>query len=184
MGRLIITVTGPPGCGKTTTMRRLAELLREAGRDVGGIVTTEVRGAGGERRGFMLIDIASGSSTPLADVETLGPRVGKYGVNIAGIEGTGVPAIMDALQSEKVIIIDEVGPMELMSRRFQEAIKQVLSKGKVAVLTVHHSAKHPLIDDVKVSATHSLVLHRGRSEETARRIFNIIASMGAEGKGS
>jgi len=179
MSRLIIALTGPPGCGKTTTMKRLADLLKNAGIGVGGIVTTEIRGpgGGGDRRGFMLIDLASGESTTLVEVGAAGPRVGKYCVNIEGIERLGVSAIMKALRGEEVVIIDEVGPMELMSKRFQESVYEVLEEARIVVLTVHHSAKHPVIDRVKAAATHRLVVSRGGADEVARKIFNLISSM-------
>ncbi len=46
-----LLITGPPGVGKTTVIRSLAERLKD--RRLGGFYTAELR-EGRERRGFRL----------------------------------------------------------------------------------------------------------------------------------
>ncbi|MFZ1060598.1 MAG: nucleoside-triphosphatase, partial [Candidatus Rokuibacteriota bacterium] len=45
----VLLITGNPGSGKTTVIRRVAAAL--SGRRLGGFYTEEIR-VGGERRGF------------------------------------------------------------------------------------------------------------------------------------
>ena len=61
----------------------------------------------------------------------------------------GVKAILDALERADVIAIDEVGPMELYSKEFVEAVRRVLESEKPLIGTVHFRVKHPLIDHLK-----------------------------------
>jgi len=51
-----ITITGPPGSGKTTTVIRVAEMLRRRGYTVGGMITRELR-EGRTRVGFEIEDL-------------------------------------------------------------------------------------------------------------------------------
>jgi len=52
-------------------------------------------------------------------------RVGKYGVNIEGIDSLAVSAMIPA-RREQVIVIDEIGKMECFSALFKKTLIQVL----------------------------------------------------------
>lgn len=137
-------LTGPPGVGKTTIMR---EALAQAGAAAGGFYTEEMR-SGGVRQGFRLTTL-EGRSTVLAHVEVKGRhRVGKYGVNLEGLEGVGVAAIRQASQGAAVVVIDEVGRMELFSTSFRQAVTEALASGKRVLGTVM-LAPHPWADALK-----------------------------------
>jgi nucleoside-triphosphatase len=144
-----VFVTGPPGSGKTTAVLRTVEELRCRGFKVGGMLSREVR-RGQSRWGFEVVDLESGAVGVLASVEQpTGPRVGKYRVNLRDLEGVGVKAIERAVEGCDVVVIDEVGPMELASQRFKEAVRRALDSGKVVVGTVHLKAREGLIGEVK-----------------------------------
>jgi nucleoside-triphosphatase len=53
MGRTLL-LTGRPGVGKTTVIKKVAEAL---GDRAGGFYTEEIRGAEGRRRGFQLVTL-------------------------------------------------------------------------------------------------------------------------------
>ncbi len=91
---LRVLITGPPGVGKTTLIKRLVDHARSMGVGVFGFITTEVR-EGGSRVGFRIVDINSGREAWLAHVSlfTGGPTVGKYNVNLRAMEEVGIPAI-------------------------------------------------------------------------------------------
>ena len=144
-----VFVTGPPGSGKTTAVMRAVEELKRRGLRVGGMVSREVR-RGGSRWGFEVVDLDTGRVGVLASVEQRqGPSVGKYRVNLADLEGVGVEAIERAVESCDVVVIDEVGPMELLSPHFQDAVRRALGSGKPLLGTVHFKAKGGLVDEVK-----------------------------------
>lgn len=121
-------MTGRPGIGKTTVITKVIESL---GRDrVGGFWSSEIRKSG-RRVGFS-IETVEGQRGILAHVNLEdGPRVGKYYVNVADIDQIAVPALRDALESNKIIVIDEIAKMELYSRLFWNTILECLDTKKV-----------------------------------------------------
>jgi len=159
-GKRIFLLTGPPGIGKTTAVVWVAELLRREGVSVGGMITREVRGgAGGARVGFEVLDLSSGNRGWLARAcQGSGPRVGRYLVDIASLEGIGASGILGAVASSDVIAIDEIGPMELLSGRFREAVGRAAGCGKPVVATVHFRSRDPLIESIKARAGSSVFL--------------------------
>src|SRR5262245_15817345 len=122
MGRAWL-LTGRPGVGKTTCLRHALDLV---GRPAGGFLTEAVR-EGGTRVGFALVELA-GEGGMLADARGRGgPRVGKYGVDLETLERIGVPAIRDAVQARRLVVIDEIGKMEMASAAFREAVEEALA---------------------------------------------------------
>ena len=76
----VLLLTGVPGIGKTTVIRRVADRLK--GRRIGGFYTEEIREQG-DRRGFRLVRFDR-TARVIAHVDF--PRVhriGKYGVEAA-----------------------------------------------------------------------------------------------------
>jgi nucleoside-triphosphatase len=140
-----LLIEGRPGSGKTTAAARLVELLRERQMTVAGFLTREIRRRG-TRVGFE-VEALDGQRDVLAGVELTGPpRVGKYGVDLEAFERVALPAISDP--DADVVVIDELGKMELASDRFCDAIRSLLEKPLPLVATVHAS-RHPFTDAVK-----------------------------------
>jgi len=132
-----ILVTGRPGIGKTTLVLKVSEMLKERGVSVGGIITREVR-RGGVRVGFEIIDVGSGRRGILAWAgRGSGPRVGKYTVNLSDLETVGVSSIINALEKCQVVVIDEIGPMELFSAKFRDAVWKAFTSEKTVLATIH-----------------------------------------------
>jgi len=145
----LLFLTGNPGVGKTTILLKVAEELKARGYSVGGMISREVR-SGGTRVGFEILDLNSNQKGWLARVaQSNGPQVGKYRVNIKDLNDIGVNAILKAVESLDVVIIDEIGPMELFSEIFREAVKKAFENAKSVIGVVHWKAKDKLIEDLK-----------------------------------
>lgn len=144
MTRLLIT--GRPGSGKTTVVRAAADLLRTRGRDVRGFTTEELR-EGARRVGFA-VESLSGERRVLAHVDLPGPpRVGRYGVDLAAFESIALGALSD-VAPRQLVLMDELGKMELASGDFCERVKELFDSDADIVATVHRY-RHPLTDALK-----------------------------------
>jgi len=142
-------LTGRPGIGKTTVLLRIVKILKEKGLKVGGIISREIR-RGNSRVGFKLIDLESGREGWLAHVkQPNGPRVGKYRVCMKDLESIGVKAILKAVKEADIIVIDEVGPMEMFSECFKKAVAEALNSEKIVLGTVHYRIKDSFIAKIK-----------------------------------
>jgi len=145
----VLLLTGNPGVGKTTVLMKTVTALKEGGCKVGGVISREVR-EGGTRVGFEILDLNSSKRGWLAHVnQKSGPQVGKYRVNIEDLNTIGAQAILDAVEDCDVIVIDEVGPMELFSEKFKEATRRALESRKLVVAIVHWKAQDVLIGEAR-----------------------------------
>jgi nucleoside-triphosphatase len=145
----VILLTGSPGVGKTTVLIKTVEALKMQGVSVGGMISREAR-QGIVRVGFEITDLTSNKRGWLAHVnQKSGPQVGKYRVNLQDLERIGAKAIVEAVEKCTVVAVDEIGPMELFSQRFKQAVKQALDSGKLMLAVVHAKARDPLINEAK-----------------------------------
>ncbi len=148
MKRLIF-VTGPPRTGKTTGLLRAAEKLRTKGYRLGGMVSQEIRERD-IRVGFEIRDYASDRRGWLAHIlQPVGPKVGKYRVNLDSLNSIGATSILNALKDADIVLIDEVGPMELFSRALKKAVQEAIRSSKPVLGTIHYRAKHCLVKQIR-----------------------------------
>ena len=150
-------ITGSPGIGKTTVLLRTVEVLEKAGIKIGGMISHEVREEG-NRVGFEILDFETKKHGWLAHVnQPTGPQVGKYRVNLKDLEVVGAESIRNAVATAQVVIIDEVGPMELHSLVFKEAVVQALNSGKPVLGVIHQRARDQLIDLIRRRADAEII---------------------------
>jgi len=119
-------ITGKPGVGKTTLIQKIIKRMRSV--NMAGFYTAEIRSKG-SRLGFELQGLNGGCRT-LAHVEIDSQyRVGRYGVDIDGFEEflTTVDLLNPHLE---LIVIDEIGKMELFSNRFRTLVCDALNSDK------------------------------------------------------
>ncbi len=139
-----IAVTGSPGVGKSTLVQKAAAA---SGCRVGGVLARDKRFKD-RRIGFELLDLASGATGMLADEAGSGPQLGKYRVHPEELDGIGAQAVENALSCD-LIVVDEVGPMELSSRRFIAAVEKALSSDKPMLVVLHEWSQHRLAKKIR-----------------------------------
>jgi len=137
-------LTGLPGIGKTSLIKKMADLLKPA--RPAGFYTSEIR-EGGIRTGFEIRDLG-GERAILSHIDIKGPhKVGKYGVDVNAFEAYLKSA--DLLASPApVIIIDEIGKMECFSKLFQDLVIRLLDSEKVVVASISLRGER-FIDQIK-----------------------------------
>jgi nucleoside-triphosphatase len=152
-----IFLTGEPGCGKTTAIKKIHQMLTAKARKVGGVVSGEIREKG-VRVGFSLEDLSTHETGTLARTSQMdGPTLGKYHVNLADIQRVAVTAIKHAILEADVIIVDELGPMELHSVSFTLAVERALATPKNFVGTIHKRASHHLVAAIKSNPAYQIL---------------------------
>ncbi len=121
-----ILVTGRPRVGKSTLIWRVVDNLKRLGcGDVGGFYTLDIR-RDNERVGFSIRTI-DGKSGRLAEVGLESRyRLGKYGIDMESFENVALPALEHAIGQQQLVVVDEIGFMEIKSRRFQELVIRAL----------------------------------------------------------
>jgi nucleoside-triphosphatase len=140
----VYLLTGSPGTGKTTVIR---QAIARSEAKAGGFYTEEIR-SGGTRLGFRIVTL-EGQNAILAHIDNHSRyRVSKYGVDVQNLDNVGVAAIDRAVAESDLIVIDEIGKMELFSPRFREAVLKAMDSGKKVLGTVMLSP-HPFVDDIK-----------------------------------
>ena len=142
-----LLVEARPGAGKTTAFRRLAELLRDRGVPVAGFTTEELRADSGKRVGFA-VESLEGERATLAHVDRkAGPRVGRYRVDLEAFERVALPALEPPRGG--VVLIDELGKMELASERFCHKVEELFANADVELAATVQSGRHPFTDRLK-----------------------------------
>lgn len=169
-----VLVTGAPGVGKTTLVREIVERFGTGAR---GFYTVEVRDSRGRRRGFEVVTL-TGERARLADISLESRfRVGRYGVALEAFEEVAVRELEDTLSGTgdtRIVVVDEIGRMELHSKKFQEAVWEVLDLS-VPVLGVLMSGRHPFADRVRNRADVTvLALSRKNREVLKGRVMSLL----------
>lgn len=144
-----LLLTGPPRSGKTTVIQGVVDRLRDHGYGVGGVFSPERR-TDGQRVGFAIRDAMTGASATLADVgRERGPRVGKYRVDVAGLESIVETAFPAAREAADVIVVDEIAPMEVVSDLFVTEVRSALDAEIPVLAAVHGRSEDGFIGTVK-----------------------------------
>ncbi len=144
-----IGITGLPGAGKTFALQKIIEMLEDNSVVVGGMLTEPIE-EDGDKVGFKVQNWMTKEKGVMAhknldsDVE-----VNEYFIDMDVLENIGVKAINAASDEAEVIIVDEVGKMEVESPAFVNAVKHALDTDKPLILTLHKKSRNPLLQDIR-----------------------------------
>ncbi len=140
----VYLLTGQPGTGKTSLIKQAIAGMKGK---VGGFYTEEIRSRG-VRQGFRLVTL-DGQDAILSHINIDSPyRVSKYGVDVDSLDRVGVSALRGAVEQCDLVVIDEIGKMELFSADFRETVSQIIDSGKRVLGTIMLSP-NPLADNIK-----------------------------------
>ncbi|CAH0719602.1 unnamed protein product, partial [Brenthis ino] len=146
-------LTGDPGVGKTTMIKKIYSLLSSKGVKTVGFITEEVR-QNRVREGFDIVSL-DGDRGRLARDQTILPSpvkfsVGKYGVLVQEFENIALPSLKKTDDSS-VLVIDEIGKMEFFSQSFKSRIKEIFSSQSknIVLATIPVRKSDPLIESIR-----------------------------------
>lgn len=142
----VFLITGKPRVGKSTSVKNI---INHLGPDIcGGFYTEEIRDSS-DRVGFKCVSV-DGQSQEIANVELNSPiRVGRYGIDIKSFEDFVIPLIETSLKSKKVIVLDEIGFMQMLSIPFQELVQDMMAQSNHIILGTIPVDSHPVIDKLR-----------------------------------
>lgn len=171
-----ILLTGSPGCGKTSLIKEVLGKLKSV--KAGGFFTSEIREKG-VRKGFKITSL-DGEEAILAHVDFKGPhKVSKYTVSIENLERVGLRALQRAIDEADLIVIDEIGKMELYSEAVREAILATLESDKKVLGTIMQ-APHPFANKIKIRKDTVIIeVSRNNWAEVLKEILSKLESSGA-----
>jgi len=128
-------------------MTLIKRVVNELARPAGGFYTEEIRERGA-RVGFKIVTLA-GEETVLSHVDfKTANRIGKYGLDLSGLETIGIKALRKAVGAGQLVVIDEIGPMEIRSHIFCEAVNEALDRGAPILATIT-ARSFPFADAIK-----------------------------------
>ncbi len=142
-----ILITGPPRCGKSTLILKLINYY--SNKIIYGFLTPEVL-KDGKRIGFDIKDIFSGKKSPLARIGNYNTRynLGKYRIFIEELDKYIFNSKFIENKKVDLIIIDEIGKMELFSKKFQEFINDIFQSDIPLITTIGKNLRHPIKDNI------------------------------------
>jgi len=151
-----ILVTGQPGCGKTTAVKKMVELLQRHDVCCSGFYTDEVLGPDGKRIGFDVVTVPDGERGTLSrkNGPKGWPKTGAYCVDVESFEKLALPTMRvpeEKTHPKLVYILDEIGRMELHSSQFQDYVRKLLQNQVRlvgAVTAPRYGHRVPFCDEV------------------------------------
>ena len=171
-----ILITGPPGCGKSTLILRIAQKICARAR---GFTTAEIRSPGGAREGFKVTTLAGAEGILAHKCLREGPRVGSYCVNLKDLDEIGAAEIEAAIDdpATELIVVDEIARMELFSRRFRRAVERALDAPKPLLGTLQFR-RDPFLDAVRSRPDTTIIgIERGSLEEAERLVLSALSNV-------
>ena len=148
-----VLITGEPGSGKTTAIKKIVEKL---GDRAIGFWTEEVRDPKTKKRtGFRIVTTDGKKKIFASKIFTSKKLVGSYGVNVNYFEEIAIPTLLKAIQEarkdrKKVIVIDEIGKMELFSKKFRDLIREIFYDDRLNVVaTIPVRDVHKVVSEIR-----------------------------------
>jgi len=144
----IVLITAKPRTGKSTCIKKIINIIGK--ENCTGFYTEEILDPKSyERTGFKIHSLLDNKTCILSSIESTSKlRISRYGVEIDNFENLVLPVLKGAMNSNKIIIIDEIGPMQMYSDKFKSLLLQLEESNKKIIGTIFYDS-FSFIDDFK-----------------------------------
>ncbi|XP_017771641.1 PREDICTED: nucleoside-triphosphatase THEP1 [Nicrophorus vespilloides] len=146
MSKRHVLITGLPGVGKTTIVKKLCKELQTP---ISGFYTEEVRDSKNVRIGFDVVSVDESTRGVLARISDPNKNskytIGKYQVYLTEFEDC---ALLQ-LQGPDLLVIDEIGKMEMFSSKFKHEIELCFKQDRIVIATVPLKCNITLVEQLK-----------------------------------
>ncbi len=142
----LILILGPPKVGKTTVVQKLMALSK---RRFGGFFT--LANNQNKQRDFQLVTLSGrekGVPDPSHKLIKACALENVTTFNVDELENRGVSALGTAVSSSEVVVVDELGELQLRSNSFRSLFEELLSSPAIIVATGANSG-NPFIEELK-----------------------------------
>lgn len=148
-GGIKIGITGLPGSGRTELLLTLVDMLEAENLKIGGVVTEPIR-EGDTVTGFKMIDYMTKEESVIAGTRiTSRARIDEFGIDLDALGILAVNAIKRAVYHSDLVIIDEIGRIQLKSEYFNKAVLNALKASKPIIMTIYRKSRSSLLQDIR-----------------------------------
>ncbi len=138
-----ICITGPVGSIKAEALSRIIEMLQKDGLTVQGVLVSEVVENNKLVGGYSIFDISSKKRAVFAQSGIVSRvKLDKLGVDTRVLEEILIPSLQKARENADVIVIDEVGKLENLTKSVQKEIGETLRTEKPIIVTLHKKSRN------------------------------------------
>ena len=139
-------LTGRPGVGKSTLLAKVVtRIAQDQNLRISGFLTHDIKNMNGERVGFETETIDKKKKGQLAVKQS----DGSYKLNHNTLNEVVLPTILNGLENTDIMVIDEIGPIQLQDPEFQKAIDLLLEKRSISILGVLALEGHPYLSKIR-----------------------------------
>ncbi len=166
-------ISGDRQQGKTTFLMKLVEILQESNIDVTGFFAIGVHD-GAKRIGFDLVDVQSGVSWPLCREKEKASGYHKFQFNEDTLARGNKILEPEELADTKLIVIDEVGPVEMKNEGWARSIERICKQSEaIQVWTVRKAMVYQVASTWSVGTVYVADIGEDKPED----VLNLLKSL-------
>lgn len=138
-------LTGKPSIGKSTLLEKVMNIFHQStDLKIVGFITRDIRNDTGDRIGFETSTLDNKRTGQLATKN----GDGTYELNHETMNTVIIPTLLEGIESADLLVIDEIGPIQLQNVEFKKTIDLILEKRDLSVIGIVALQGHPYLSRI------------------------------------